>query len=81
MKARTDVNIAVYGHTDSVGSDEANLLLSKARAKSCMDYLIAHGVPAKRLQSQGFGESKPIDTNDTPEGRAKNRRVEFKVVE
>ena len=81
MKARTDVKIAVHGHTDSVGSDAANLALSKARAKSCMDYLISHGISAKRLQSEGFGESKPIDTNDTPAGRARNRRVEFKVVE
>jgi outer membrane protein OmpA-like peptidoglycan-associated protein len=81
MKARTDLHIAVHGHTDSVGSDAANLQLSKARAKSCMDYLVDHGIARSRLESEGFGESKPIDTNDTAQGRAKNRRVEFKVIE
>lgn len=81
MKARTDLKIAVHGHTDSVGSDEANLQLSKARAKSCMVYLVDHGIAGSRLESEGYGEGKPIDTNDTAEGRAKNRRVEFKVIE
>jgi outer membrane protein OmpA-like peptidoglycan-associated protein len=81
MKARPDLMIAVHGHTDAVGSDAANLQLSKARAKSCMDYLVDHGIARRRLESEGFGESKPIDTNDTAAGRAKNRRVEFKVIE
>jgi OmpA-OmpF porin, OOP family len=80
MKARKDLKIGVYGHTDSMGADDMNLRLSKDRAASCMKYLIDHGIPASRLMSEGFGETKPIDTNDTPAGRAKNRRTEFKVV-
>lgn len=71
--------LSVEGHTDSVGSDQSNLLLSKSRAKSCLDYLVKKGIPDGRLTSDGFGESKPIDTNDTPDGRAKNRRTEFHI--
>lgn len=71
--------LSVEGHTDSVGSDQSNLLLSKNRAKSCLDYLAKKGIVASRLTSDGFGEGKPIDTNDTPDGRAKNRRTEFHI--
>ncbi len=81
MKARMDVKIAVHGHTDSVGSDASNLKLSKDRAASVMKYLVDHGISPERLQSEGFGETKPIESNDTAEGRLKNRRVEFKVVD
>lgn len=81
LKARPDVKIAVYGHTDSVGSDASNLKLSKDRAASCMKYLVDHGIPKTRLESEGFGETKPLETNETAEGRAINRRVEFKVVD
>jgi outer membrane protein OmpA-like peptidoglycan-associated protein len=81
MKARKDLKVGVYGHTDSVGSDANNLKLSKDRAAACMKYLVDHGITASRLQSEGFGESKPITTNDTPDGRAKNRRTEFKVLD
>lgn len=80
MNSRKDLKIGVYGHTDSVGSDEMNLQLSKDRAASCVRYLVGKGISAGRLQSEGFGETKPITTNDTPEGRAKNRRTEFKVI-
>jgi OmpA-OmpF porin, OOP family len=81
MKARKDLKVGVYGHTDSVGADDMNLTLSKNRAASCVKYLVEHGIPAGRLQSEGFGETKPITTNDTAEGRAKNRRTEFKVIQ
>jgi outer membrane protein OmpA-like peptidoglycan-associated protein len=81
MKARKDLRVGVYGHTDSVGSDQANLMLSKNRAAACVKYLVDHGIAANRLESEGFGESKPITTNDTAEGRAKNRRTEFKVLD
>ncbi|MGC4067888.1 MAG: OmpA family protein [Polyangiaceae bacterium] len=81
MKARKDLKVGVYGHTDSVGSDANNLKLSKDRAAACMKYLVDHGIAGSRLQSEGFGESKPITTNDTAEGRAKNRRTEFKVLD
>ena len=80
MNSRKDLKVGVYGHTDSVGSDEMNLQLSKDRAASCVRYLVGKGIPASRLQSEGFGETKPITTNETPEGRAKNRRTEFKVI-
>lgn len=81
MKARRDLKVGVYGHTDSVGSDDANMILSKNRAASCVKYLVEHGISSSRLQSEGFGETKPIQTNDTAEGRAKNRRTEFKVLQ
>lgn len=81
LKARKDLNIGVYGHTDSVGSDAMNLTLSKNRAAACVKYLVEKGIAASRLISEGFGETKPVDTNDTVEGRAKNRRTEFKVVD
>jgi outer membrane protein OmpA-like peptidoglycan-associated protein len=80
LSSRKDLKIGVHGHTDSVGSDEMNLQLSKDRAASCVRYLVAKGIAAGRLQSEGFGETKPVATNDTPEGRAKNRRTEFKVI-
>ncbi|MFM5949697.1 MAG: OmpA family protein [Novosphingobium sp.] len=72
--------VDVYGHTDSTGSDAFNQTLSENRARTVMNYLISRGVPAARLRSQGFGETMPVDTNDTAEGRAKNRRVEIKIV-
>ena len=72
--------IDVYGHTDSTGSEEFNLDLSDRRAKAVADYLVARGVARSRIRSQGFGESQPIDTNDTAAGRAKNRRVEILIV-
>ena len=80
MNSRKDLKVGVYGHTDSVGSDAMNLQLSKDRAASCVRYLVGKGISANRLQSEGFGETKPIMTNETPEGRAKNRRTEFKVI-
>ncbi|MBT8317744.1 MAG: OmpA family protein, partial [Lutibacter sp.] len=71
------VNFSVEGHTDSDGDDDSNLSLSKARGKSVMNKLIDMGISSNRLKSTGFGESKPIDNNSTPEGKANNRRVEF----
>jgi OmpA-OmpF porin, OOP family len=81
MKSRKDLKVGVYGHTDSVGNDAMNMTLSKNRAAACVKYLSDHGVQASRLQSEGFGETKPIQSNDTAEGRAKNRRTEFKVLQ
>ena len=69
------LRLEVGGHTDAVGKDEDNLLLSERRAKAVYDYLILRGVPADRLTYRGYGETRPIDTNDTPEGRAQNRRT------
>jgi len=77
MEKNTDLNFSVEGHTDADGGDEANMTLSKARGKAVMDKLIAMGIAANRLKFDGHGESKPIDNNSTPEGKANNRRVEF----
>jgi len=72
--------IDIYGHTDSDGSDAYNQGLSERRAQSVQAYLAAHGVQAARLATRGFGETQPIASNDTVEGKAQNRRVEIKIV-
>jgi outer membrane protein OmpA-like peptidoglycan-associated protein/tetratricopeptide (TPR) repeat protein len=74
------MSIEIDGHTDNTGTKEHNQKLSTARAKNIVDYLVSKGIDAKRLKYQGYGDTQPIDTNDTPEGRAKNRRTEFKVL-
>jgi outer membrane protein OmpA-like peptidoglycan-associated protein len=80
MKDHPEIVVEVQGHTDNVGTDENNQVLSEKRAQAVKDYLVRKGVPADRLQTAGFGESRPIDTNDTDLGRARNRRIEFVVV-
>ena len=77
MQKQSDLNFSVEGHTDADGGDDTNMTLSKARGKSVMNKLIEMGIAPNRLKSDGFGESKPIDNNNTPEGKANNRRVEF----
>lgn len=72
--------IEVQGHTDSDGDDDSNLSLSNRRAASVMNYLMAYGVDKARLSSKGYGETTPVETNDTDAGKAKNRRVEFKIL-
>lgn len=72
--------VDVYGHTDSQGSDAYNQDLSERRARSVADYLVMRGVDSRRIGTRGFGESQPIASNDTAEGRAANRRVEIKIV-
>jgi len=71
--------LEVRGHTDSRGGAANNLNLSKRRAASVLKWLTAHGIAADRLTSNGFGQTRPIDTNDTEEGRKNNRRVEFRI--
>ncbi|MBW6522939.1 OmpA family protein [Sphingomonas sp. RHCKR47] len=72
--------IDVYGHTDSTGSDAYNQDLSERRAISVADYLSSHGVQSARIATKGYGETQPIESNETEQGRAANRRVEIKVV-
>jgi outer membrane protein OmpA-like peptidoglycan-associated protein len=72
-------NLLIVGHTDAVGSDEFNQGLSERRARSTAVYLANRGVSASRLQTVGRGETEPVATNDTEEGRAKNRRVEVAI--
>lgn len=71
--------IEISGHTSSDGNPAANLKLSEQRAETCKQYLIQLGIAATRLKSKGFGSEKPLESNETAEGRAKNRRVELKI--
>ena len=75
------IKIQISGHTDYVGNEEYNLELSKKRAKSVYDYLITKNIDENRLEYKGFGKSRPITTNDTKEGRRKNRRTEFVIID
>ena len=74
------LSIAISGHTDNVGSELDNQVLSQARAKAIYTYLIEKGIAENRLQYKGTGESKPIASNDTSSGRKRNRRVEFEIL-
>ena len=74
-----NTNIEIQGHTDSRGTDEYNMGLSVRRANTVRDYLESQGIAAARITTKGFGESAPAYTNDTPEGMAQNRRVEFLI--
>jgi outer membrane protein OmpA-like peptidoglycan-associated protein/tetratricopeptide (TPR) repeat protein len=74
------IKIEISGHTDNVGDDKYNQTLSENRAKAVYDYLINKSIAKERLTYKGYGETVPIDTNDTEEGRANNRRTEFKVI-
>lgn len=74
-----EYKVAIHGHTDAIGGDKDNLLLSKERAKSCLEYLASKNIDKNRMSSDGFGETKPVATNNTKVGRRKNRRVEFKL--
>lgn len=75
-----ETKIEVQGHTDSVGESGSNLSLSQLRAQSVTSYLSSRGVDANRVKTIGFGESMPIASNDTADGREKNRRVEIKII-
>jgi outer membrane protein OmpA-like peptidoglycan-associated protein len=77
--AYPDLRLAIEGHTDSVGSDAMNQLLSEQRAGSVRDYLAQQNIPAASMTSQGFGKTQPVASNDTAEGRQQNRRVELVV--
>ena len=81
LRDQPDVDVSVDGHTDDVGSDAYNQKLSERRAKSVVVYLAEHGVSASRLHAQGFGESRPVASNATDDGRAQNRRVELNIIE
>jgi outer membrane protein OmpA-like peptidoglycan-associated protein len=73
--------IMISAHTDDVGDNTANMNLSKQRAATVKKYLISKGIDEKRLQSAGYGETKPVQKGKTPEIRALNRRVEFELIE
>lgn len=73
------LHLAVEGHTDSIGTDEYNRRLSEQRAQAVSDYLVAQGISSDAITASGFGKSEPVASNDTPEGRQQNRRVELVV--
>ena len=75
------LKIELSGHTDNVGSVSFNELLSQRRADAVVNYLVGKGVDKKRLSAKGYGQSKPVDSNNTAEGRALNRRTEFEIIE
>ena len=77
MVDHTDLNISIEGHTDIDGDDAFNMKLSEERAATVKSTMVKAGVSSERLSTKGFGESVPIDSNNTPEGKANNRRVEF----
>lgn len=81
LKLNKELKIELGGHTDNQGSSSHNLTLSDNRAKAVLNYLVSKGIKADRLSAKGYGDSKPIASNDTDEGRAQNRRTEFKVVD
>lgn len=76
-----DIRLRVEGHTDNTGSDDVNQRLSEERAASVKQWLVDHGVAASRLETAGFGSSRPVVENDTPENRQRNRRSEFHLLE
>jgi outer membrane protein OmpA-like peptidoglycan-associated protein/tetratricopeptide (TPR) repeat protein len=81
LEEHPGMKIELSGHTDSRGTEKFNKKLSDARAKACLNYLIARGIKINRLKSHGYGEMKPIDTNDTETGMAHNRRTEFSIIQ
>jgi len=80
LKKNPEIKVEIDGHTDNVGSAAYNMKLSENRAKAVMDYFVAKGIDPKRLTTKGFGLTRPAASNDTKEGRAKNRRVELTPV-
>ncbi len=75
-----DVRVHITGHTDSTGDPDFNLDLSSRRAQSVVDYMVNQGIEVSRLTAEGHGDQEPIASNDTNEGRSKNRRIEFKLI-
>ncbi|MBX2839010.1 MAG: OmpA family protein [Gammaproteobacteria bacterium] len=80
LKAHPEVIVALGGHTDNRGSAAANLELSKRRVMAVVKYLVVNGIDGRRLQPYGYGESRPIVSNATPDGRQMNRRIEMSIV-
>ncbi len=78
LAERPDLRVVIEGHTDNVGNREANIRLSKARADAVRAYLVSKSVAATRLSTVGYGPDQPVASNDTPEGRAQNRRVQLR---
>ena len=80
MTDHPEIRIKVSGHTDNNGAREHNVDLSGRRAEAVKKYLVDHGVDESRIETEGLGPDKPVDTNDTKTGRANNRRIEFEII-
>ena len=80
LQKKPDWKLQIAGHTDNVGNDQSNMILSKKRAESVKNFMISQGIEADRLNVLYFGETQPLESNDTPEGRQKNRRVEMTII-
>jgi flagellar motor protein MotB len=80
MQEYPKLKVEISGHTDSIGTDEANRKLSQERAESVRDYLSSHGIHVSRVTAKGYGATKPVAPNDTEEGRQRNRRTEFRII-
>ena len=80
MKKEPTYKLSIAGHTDNVGNADANVKLSNERAKTVKDYLLSQGIKSNRFIAIGFGSARPVATNNTPEGKFENRRVEFALV-
>ena len=79
LKSRPEVSLRIEGHTDNSGQEQLNRTLSQERANGVRAYLIQRGIAGTRLEARGYGPSRPVASNDTPEGRSENRRVEFVI--
>lgn len=77
---KTDCNIEIAGHTDNVGKDEDNMVLSQKRAEAVKTWLVKKGIPAERITAKGYGDTQPIADNSNEEGRQKNRRTEVRIL-
>ncbi len=80
LMTEKSMEIEISGHTDSIGNPEANLKLSEARAKAVRQYLIRKGIPSRRIIAVGYGDTMPVASNETEEGRQMNRRTEVKIL-
>jgi outer membrane protein OmpA-like peptidoglycan-associated protein len=80
LKEKSNLKVEISGHTDNIGSDADNQLLSENRARAVVEYFVQNGISPERLTYKGYGSTKPIAGNQTDEGRAKNRRVEMKII-
>lgn len=75
-----DLRIEIAGHTDNTGDEDANVALSESRAQRAYDFLVEKGVNEEQLKTKGYGSAEPVDTNETSDGRANNRRIEIKFL-
>ena len=80
LREQINIKIEIAGHTDSIGDNKTNIILSNNRAKSIKSYLVKNGILESRIKCMGYGEKQPITNNSTKEGREKNRRIEIRIL-